>query len=67
MGLFSWLTSERGPPMAFFSASAFIGVAAGPGVMGYVAQTLGWRWIQVCSDIDDSAVLLINSSSTSKS
>ena len=41
-----WITSERSGPMALFSLCAFTGSGAAPALMGYVAQNLGWRWIQ---------------------
>jgi MFS family permease len=36
---------DRGLPMSLFSLCAFSGTGLGPGVMGYVEQYLGWRWI----------------------
>ncbi|KAI5477994.1 Major Facilitator Superfamily protein [Pseudohyphozyma bogoriensis] len=38
--------SDRGIPMSLFSFCAFAGTGLGPAVLGYVAQNLGWRWIQ---------------------
>ena len=32
--------------MAVFSLCAFTGSGIAPALMGYVAQNLGWRWIQ---------------------
>lgn len=45
--LFSiWVARERGKPMAIFSIGAFAGTGLGPAMFGYVAQTIGWRWIE---------------------
>ncbi|KAI5481154.1 Major Facilitator Superfamily protein [Pseudohyphozyma bogoriensis] len=38
--------SDRGPAMALFGLSTFSGTGLGPVMMGYVAQNLGWRYIQ---------------------
>ena len=32
--------------MALFTAASFAGIGIGPAIMGYVAYTIGWRWIQ---------------------
>ncbi|KAK0548572.1 hypothetical protein OC845_003516 [Tilletia horrida] len=41
-----WRTSERGIPMALFAVAGAGGAGAGPLWAGWVAQTIGWRWIQ---------------------
>ncbi|KAL8298293.1 hypothetical protein RB597_006843 [Gaeumannomyces tritici] len=40
-----WPNSERGVPMAAFSAAPFIGPAVGPLVGGYLADATSWRWL----------------------
>lgn len=40
-----WPTSERGVPMAAFSAAPFIGPAIGPLVGGFLSDSNGWRWL----------------------
>ncbi|KAF7304374.1 MFS polyamine transporter [Mycena chlorophos] len=40
-----WSVEERGLPMAFFSATIFMGPCLGPLVGGWIGQYAGWRWI----------------------
>ncbi|KAH8822694.1 major facilitator superfamily domain-containing protein [Flagelloscypha sp. PMI_526] len=40
-----WATHERGIPMAFFSASIFMGPCLGPLIGGFIGEYAGWRWI----------------------
>ena len=37
---------ERGMAMSFFSAAPFMGPVLGPIVGGFVAETVGWRWVE---------------------
>ncbi|KAI0475288.1 major facilitator superfamily domain-containing protein [Xylariaceae sp. FL0804] len=40
-----WRAEERGIPMAAFSAAPFVGPAIGPLIGGFLADSLGWRWL----------------------
>ncbi|KAK4683703.1 hypothetical protein P7C73_g6529, partial [Tremellales sp. Uapishka_1] len=41
-----WNTAERGPPMALFSATIFLGPCLGPLFGGWISYKTGqWRWI----------------------
>lgn len=39
-------SDNRGLPMCIFASAGVIGMALGPFVSGFLAQYLGWRWIQ---------------------
>lgn len=44
--------------MSIFSALAFGGTGLGPAIMGYVADNLGWRWIQWLETILAAVILV---------
>ena len=51
--------SERGTAMTVFAAAPFLGPVIGPVVGGFVAETVGWRWLEGVMTIFSGSLFLV--------
>lgn len=50
---------ERAGPMAMFSYIAILGTVAAPIYAGFVAETIGWRWLEAIQGLSSVPLLII--------
>lgn len=53
-----YLPRQRSRPMAMFSFIAILGTVIAPVYAGFIAQHLGWRWIQGIQGIANIPLLI---------